>query len=259
MQPPLRRHQPHEGGNRIRRLDHGGRPLAGLRLGRPPVLRLRLFRPTLRLGREDGPGRTGLRLRPHGRRGPPTPRHAHHPRPQQPPPRPHGRRKPRPFPPHEGRRVPRRLADLAGQDRHGLAQPQHARPGHVPHPPRHAPSHGRQVVHLSHLRLHPRPERLAGRHHAFHLHLGIREPPPALRLVHQDAGHLPFAADGVRPLEPYLHDDEQAAAAGAGEAGDRPGLGRPAHAHDLRLPPAGLHARGHSQLLRGSAWPRSTA
>ena len=31
--------------------------------------------------------------------------------------------------------------DPAGEDRHGLAQPQPARPGHVPHPARHAPPH----------------------------------------------------------------------------------------------------------------------
>ena len=35
-----------------------------------------------------------------------------------------------------GGRVPRRRAHAARQDRHGLAQPEHARPGHVPHPAR---------------------------------------------------------------------------------------------------------------------------
>ena len=40
-------------------------------------------------------------------------------------------------------------AHPARQDRHGLAQHQPARPGHLPHPPRHAPQHRRQVVHLS--------------------------------------------------------------------------------------------------------------
>ena len=43
----------------------------------------------------------------------------------------------------------------AGQDRHGLAQPQHARPGDVPHPARAPPPHGRQVVHLPDVRLRP--------------------------------------------------------------------------------------------------------
>ena len=35
VQPPLRRHEPAQGGRRVRRLDPGGRPLARLRLGGP--------------------------------------------------------------------------------------------------------------------------------------------------------------------------------------------------------------------------------
>ncbi len=70
-------------------------------------------------------------------------------------------REPRSVPADEERRIPRRLADAAGQDRHGLAQLQHARPGHVPHPARHASPHGRQVVHLPDVRLHARRERFA--------------------------------------------------------------------------------------------------
>ena len=35
VQPALRRHQPHQGRAGVRRFDHGGRPLARLRLGRP--------------------------------------------------------------------------------------------------------------------------------------------------------------------------------------------------------------------------------
>ena len=42
----------------------------------------------------------------------------------------------RPVRAHEARRVSRRQPRAARQDRHGLAQPQHARPGHVPHPAR---------------------------------------------------------------------------------------------------------------------------
>ena len=45
-------------------VDQGGRPLAGLRLGRPRVLRLRLLRAALRVrGRADQEGQ-GLRRRP---------------------------------------------------------------------------------------------------------------------------------------------------------------------------------------------------
>ena len=95
---------------------------------------------------------------------------------------------------------------------------------------------------------------------------------PLVRLVHQDAGYLPFAADGVRPAEPHLYDDEQAAAAGAGEGGDRQRLGRPADADDLRFPPPRLHARsrsatsapdrrgqGRQRDRRGPAWSTASA
>ncbi len=49
--------------------------------------------------------------------------------------------------------------------------------------------------------------------HALDLHAGVREPSAAVRLVHREAGHLPPAADRVRPAQPDLHGDEQAAAA----------------------------------------------
>ncbi len=51
------------------------------------------------------------------------------------------------FPAWPGR-IPRRHARAARQDRYGLAEPEHARPGDVPHPARRASSHRRQVVHL---------------------------------------------------------------------------------------------------------------
>ena len=84
---------------------------------------------------------------------------------------------------HEGRRISRRLAHAARQDRHGLAEPQHARSGDVPHPARRASPHRRQVVHLPDVRLRARPVGFHRAHHALHLHAGIRGPPPALRLV----------------------------------------------------------------------------
>ena len=108
-------------------------------------------------------------------------------------------------------RVPRRHADAAGQDRHGLAQPQHARPGDVPHQARAAPPHGRQVVHLPDVRLHAWPERLDRGHHPLDLHAGIREPPPAVRLVLRSTRHPSSAADRIRAAEPHVHSDEQAA------------------------------------------------
>ncbi len=67
VQPALRRHQSDQGRGGIRRVDPGGRALAGLRVGRPAVLRLRLLRAALRVGRPADQGGQGLRLRPDGR------------------------------------------------------------------------------------------------------------------------------------------------------------------------------------------------
>ena len=81
--------------------------------------------------------------------------------------------------------IRRRRKGPARQDRHG--PPQHAvpRPDHVPHHPRRASPHGRQVVHLPDVRLRPRPERLDRADHPLDLHARIRRTPSALRLVHQ--------------------------------------------------------------------------
>ena len=77
---------------------------------------------------------------------------------------------PRPVPADARRRVPGRRPHAAREDRHGFAQRLAARPGALPHPPRLAPSHGRRMVHLPHVRLRPRPERLHRGHHPQHLH-----------------------------------------------------------------------------------------
>ena len=63
------------------------------------------------------------------------------------------------------------------------------------------------------VRLRARAERFHRRHHALHLHAGIRRPPPALRLVHRSTRHLSSAADRIRPAEPHLHPAQQAQAA----------------------------------------------
>ena len=116
----------------------------------------------------------------------------------------------------------------------------------------HADHHrtGNKWSHLPHVRLCARPVGLARARHPLHVHAGVRGPPPALQLVHQAAGNLPFAADRVRPPQPDLHAAEQAQAAAAGAGRPRQRLGRSAHAHPLRHSPPRLHARSDSQFLR---------
>ena len=173
---------------------HGRRALARLRVG-SPLLRVRLLWPALRVGFAAHQGRKSLRRRPHRRRDPPVPRHPDRARQGQPLSQPVHRRKSRPLHPHEAGRVPRRQPRAARQDRHGLAQPQHARSGHVPHPARHAPPHRRRVVHLSHVRLRPRPVGLDRARHPLHVYPGVRRPPAPLPLVYRAARHLPLAAN----------------------------------------------------------------
>ena len=92
------------------------------------------------------------------------------------------RREPRPVPPHARRRVPRRRARAAREDRHGVAEHQHARSGALPHPPRRASPHRRRVVHLSDVRLRAPAVGRDRRRHALALHARVRGSPAALRL-----------------------------------------------------------------------------
>ena len=85
----------------------------------------------------------------------------------------------------ESRRVPRWRAHAAREDRHGRAEHLAARSGALPHPPHVASPHRRRVVHLPDVRLRALPERCDRRHHAQHLHAGVRGPPAALRLAHR--------------------------------------------------------------------------
>ncbi len=80
--------------------------------------------------------------------------------------------------------------------------------------------------------------------HALAVRRGLRGSPPAVRVVLPGAGHLHAAAGRVRPLQPHLHDPEQALPAPDGERGHRERLGRSAHAHPRRAEPPRLHARG---------------
>ena len=80
-------------------------------------------------------------------------------------------------------RVRGRRAGAAREDRHGVAEHQHARPGDLPHQARHPSPHRRRVVHLPDVRLRARDLGRDRAHHALALHARVRGPPPALRLV----------------------------------------------------------------------------
>jgi glutaminyl-tRNA synthetase len=75
-----------------------------------------------------------------------------------------------------------------------------------------------------------------------HLHAGVRESPPAVRLVHLSSGrrrHHPAAADRVRAAEPleYTVLSKRKLLSSSRAATSR--LGRPAHAHPRGPPPPG--------------------
>ena len=180
---PLRRHQSRQGGGRVRRRDPGGRALARLRLGPAPLLRVRLLRAALPVGGGADPPGPRLRGRSLGRGDPAAPRHPDRARPEQPVPGPAGGGEPRPVPPDAGGRVPGRGARAPGEDRHGLAQHQPARPDPLPDPPRGPPPDRRPLVHLSDVRLRAPPVGLDRADHALPLHPRVRGPPAALRLA----------------------------------------------------------------------------
>ena len=252
LPPPLRRHEPDEGGAGVHRRDPGGRALARLRLGRAPLPRVRLLRAALRVGRAP----RSERARPTSTTSRPTRSASTAGRSPSP-----GRNSPYRdrsveenldlFAPDAQGRVPRRRARPAGEDRHGVGQHQPARPGALPDPPRDAPPHGRRLVRLPDLRLRPRPVRRDRGHHPLDLHARVRGPPAALRLVHREpARAVAAAAVRVRPAQPQLHRALQALPAAARERRARARLGRPAHADDLRHPPARLPRRGRSATSR---------
>ena len=104
-------------------------------------------------------------------------RHPEGARPQQPESRSVRGRESRPVPPHARRRVPRRLARAAREDRHGVAEHQHARPDPLSHPARASSSDRRRVVHLSDVRLRASDLGRARAHHALDLHARVRRSP----------------------------------------------------------------------------------
>ena len=166
------------------------------------------------------------------------------------------RREPRSLPAHEGRRVSRRRARAAPEDRPRQPEHQHARSGDLPDPPHRASSHRRQVVRLPAVRLHALHLGRARAHHAFDLHARVPGPPSALRLGDRAAGRRRTAAAAaaaavrIRAAQPHLHGDEQAQAARAGRRRPCRRLGRSAHADAGRAAPPRLHAGGDPPVRR---------
>ena len=148
-------------------------------------------------------------------------------------------------------RVPRRRARAAREDRHGVAELQHARPDALPDPPRQPPSDRRRLVHLPDVRLRPSAVGRDGGDHALDLHPRVRGSSPALRLARRQRDRGRQAASiRVRAPQPELHGDEQAQAAAARAAGARLGVERSADADHQRSAAARVHAGIDPRLLR---------
>ena len=144
---------------------------------------------------------------------PGQPRHADRAGQEQPVPRPPGGGKPRSVPPHARRRIRKRRARAARQDRHGVRQHQFARSGDLPHPARRPSAHRHGLENLSELRLRARPVGRHRRHHPFDLHARIRGSPAALRLVHRQSERAVAPASvRIRAAQPDLHGVVQARA-----------------------------------------------
>ena len=159
-----------------------GRRVARVQVGRAPV-RVGLLRTDLRVrGPADQAG-PGVRRQPDRRRDPRVPRHADRARPRQPVPQPVGRGEPRPVRADAGGRVRGRPARAPREDRHGVAQPQHAGSDALPDPARDPSPDRRCLVHLPDVRLRASAVRRARAHHAFAVHARVRGSSAALRLA----------------------------------------------------------------------------
>ena len=248
--PPLRRHEPDEGGAGVRRRHRGGRALARLRLGRAPLLRLRLLRAALRVGGPPHPGGQGLRGRPVGRRDPRAPRHAHR-----------ARAGTAPTATGRSRRTstssracarassrtgraccarrstwPRATSTCATRCSTGSCTRTHPRTGDA------------WCVYPTYDFAHGQSDAIEGITHSI-CTLEFEDHRP---LYDWFIENLPVpvaaAAVRVRAAQPQLHRPLQALPAEARERRAGARLGRPAHAHDLRHPPPRLPGRGDPRL-----------
>ena len=147
-------------------------------------------------------------------------------------------------------RVSRRLADAARQDRYGLAEPEHARPGDVPHPACRASPHRRQVVHLSDVRLRARPIRLASSKVTHSMcTLEFEDHRPLYNWFIEQLGIFPSAADRIRPPESDLHAAQQTQTAATGGGRSVRGWDDPRMPTLSGIRRRGFHARSDPQLL----------
>ena len=171
------------------------------------------------------------------------------------------RGEPRPVRAHARRRVPERRPGAAGQDRHGRAQHQPARPRPLPDRAREPPADRRRLVHLPHLRLRARPVRCHRGRDPLAVHPRVRRPPGPLRLAHREpAGAVGPPPVRVRAPQPHLRRAVQAVPAQARQRRARPRLGRSPHAHDRGPAPARLsRPRASATSPPRSASPRPTA
>ena len=250
---------PDQGRRRVRRRDQGRRRVARVHVGRA-ALRVRLLRAALSVrGRADQAGQ-GLRRQPDGRRDSRPPRHADRAGPQQPVSRPAGRREPRSVRADARRRVPGRRARAAREDRHGVAELEHARSDAVPDPPRRRTTGPATTwcIYPMYDFAHPLSDALERITHSlctleFEDHRPLydwlveqlcstRDRPQQIEFARLN---LNYTVMSKRKLLQLVQQKHVA------------GLGRSAHADDHRPAPPRLHARSRSATsARGSAWRR---
>jgi glutaminyl-tRNA synthetase len=161
------------------------------------------------------------------------------------------RGEPRPAPADAGRRVPRRLEGAAREDRHGLAQHQHARPGALPDPPgQHHRTGDTWCIYPMYDYAHPLEDAIEGITHSL-CTLEFEDHRPLYDWVENalDTEYKPQQIEFARLNLSYtVMSKRKLLRARAG--GARVRVGRPAHADDRRHAAPRLHARRDSRLLR---------